>query len=122
MLNTASRPRIPENVLQQCRQDDVVVVENILVVCVDILQCVNIGACSIKVQPTTYEISIPISLEGSVSLGQMRQLEQFNPSRIHEVCVRHNTQGVVLELCVGNEENPRIFCETDVIRISKRKR
>jgi len=113
-------------VLSLCSDDDRVLVENIMYLCLEVLPTLSLNLSTARKQDDIYRISIPFCCTGNtVSLQQLQQIQNYSPARVCDVSVCVQNEGserphcLVLEVCDGKT---RVACtQFDVIRIKKRK-
>ena len=125
-LQQVMRPAIPEPVLSLCSDDDRVLIENIMYLCLEVLPTLSLNLSTARKQDDLYLISIPFCCTGNtVSLQQLQQIQNYSPARVCDVSVCVQNEGserphcLVLEVCDGKT---RVACtQFDVIRIKKRK-
>ena len=73
-LQQVMRPAIPEPVLSLCSDDDRVLVENIMYLCLEVLPTLSLNLSTARKQDDIYRISIPFCCTGNtVSLQQLQQ-------------------------------------------------
>jgi len=121
MLNGCKRARVTEQLLQQCRPADAVVVENILSVVQDTVPCVNVTQAVLRAHSNLYEITLPV-LSGSLTLAQLSAVQRYNPARIANMHVALHDAALCLVLSVCDETRPVVCSHIDVVRISKRQK
>ena len=121
-LRSAIRQRIPESVLSVCEVADRIVIENILTVLAESTK-ININMSTLEVKPRGYCVSVPISNDMQISLLDLRQVETYSPARVLDLrIVIKNGQTATLQILVANEKSVVMVQDTDVLRITKRRR
>jgi len=120
VLNTAHRPKIPENALSVCLLPDKTVVENAIFVSLEYIKELNITETSITKHGLTYNIKIPFSgdAEHKISLSSLRNIQNWNPARISEIFVENG----FIRIVMLDETKPISVQEIDIIRMSKKRR
>ena len=121
-LRCAIRVRIPEAVLAICEARDRSVVENIVTVLAEHLR-VNLALTSIEHDKNTYLITLPLAPDAQVCLADLRQVEAYSPARVLDLrVVMKSNQPSVVRCVIGDESAPVLVAETDVVRVTKRRR
>lgn len=123
VLSQTIRPTLSATVLNVCLEADRVVVENIAMVALDVISLLNIPATMITRAKTTYELSIPITVDSiRISIDSLQKIKTYSPARIHDVFMHIEKQNKYLVIVIGDERNITKFSETDIVRINKRSR
>lgn len=121
-LRAAVRVRVPEAVLGVCDKHDRTVVENIITVLGEHLP-VNLAQAAIERKGNTYVVSLPLPPDSEVSLTDLRQIEAYSPARVLDIrTTLRSNQTPVVKCIVGDENSPVVVAETDVVRVTKRRR
>jgi hypothetical protein len=121
-LRSAIRTRIPSSLLMQCDVNDRIVVENVLTVLGEYTK-INLNTCTVDIKENGYLITIPIQGDMEISLVELRTVESYSPARVMDIRVAiKNHTNCVLQIMIANEKSPVIVQETDVLRITKRRR
>lgn len=121
-LRSAVRARIPEATLSVCNLKDRMVVENIVTLLAESMH-LNVTQTAIVRDKQTYKITIPMPRETDLSLSDLRQVEAYSPARIMDISVLVRSGSPSLIRCVVNDESaPVLVSETDVLRVTKRRR
>ena len=123
LLTSATRQRIPINVLRVVPDADQIVVENIVNVAVDAMPFLKTTETGIECTANTYKVTIPISGNRGVSQREMHQISAYNPGRIDDIRVDLHTSGyLILILTITDEKTPYTVSEYDIVRTNKRRR
>ena len=78
---------------------------------------------TLEVKPRGYSVSVPISNDMQISLLDLRQVETYSPARVLDLrIVVKNGQTATLQILIANEKSVVMVQDTDVLRITKRRR
>lgn len=117
-LAKSMRPSVPPNVLSQIHEDDRRLVDDLLILLQELVQTANITACTMNESKTKYVLKIPVS--GSISLMELRTLQNHYPSRVQDIIICLETPSIVLH--VSTRDAPLTVQEIEIVRVTKRKR
>lgn len=123
LLTSATRQRIPINVLRVVPDAEQIVVENIVNVAVDTMPFLKTTEAAIECTANTYRVTIPISGNRGISEREMHQIAAYNPGRIDDIRVDLHASGyLTLTLTITDEKTPYTVSEYDIVRTNKRRR
>lgn len=121
-LRTAHRARIPEGVMSICDARDRAVVENIITLVGEVAG-LNIAHAALVREKQTYIVTMPLPTDAEISLADLRQVESYSPARVVDLrLAQRSNHPAVLRCVIADESAPVLVSETDVLRVTKRKR
>lgn len=121
VLQSTRRPRVPENVLAQCRETDRIVVENILVLMQEEIPTLDITRSALTHTGSVYQVAVPsVKPQDKVRLRQLLNIQAFNPGRIQDIEISFRNDVLVLLLAVYDEAAPITTSQLDIMRICKK--
>ena len=118
-LSACRREKVPAHLLQQCRPEDAVVVENILTVIQDSIPCTNIPQSVLRVHSGMYDITVPAS-SAEISLQQLLAVQNYSPARIADIRVTVHDSSLTLVFAVCDETKLVMCSDVSIVRICKR--
>lgn len=123
MLQKDMHNEVPESALTTCADSDKVLVENLLRLAQAELCILNLASTTIVIEGK--KIVVRCALTGptpSVSLSNMRALQNYSPARVAEVRVvmHEGSANLVLDVCDCTAK--MTTTELEIVRISKRRR
>lgn len=123
MIQKGINNDVPESVLQQCLDEDRILIENLLRLAQAELLVLNLASTSIVTEG--HKTVIRCMLTGpspSVSLASMRSLQNYSPARVAEVRTMLFEGGLALVLDVCDSATRIGTTELEIVRITKRHR
>lgn len=118
-----TQQKIPVALLEQCSEDDRVIVENIALVAQEYIPLLNMTLATIASENNKYLLSVPCSTAAAfVTLRELRGIQTYNPARVHDVRITSKEGGLVLRIDICNESAPLSCSELEVVRLTKRTR
>ena len=123
LQHTVRRPRIPDNILNLCKEGDKQVVENILTIAQEFVPTLDVTKATISVQNGGYTINLPsVSSNDSFSLRELLDLQNYSPARIQDVLVIQAQNKLCLQVHILEETTKLLATQMDIIRLCKRVR
>ena len=123
MIHQGLNNEVPESVLQQCAEEDKILIKNLLRVAQTEILVLNLASTSIVTEG--HKTVIRCLLTGpspNVSLSSLRSLQAYSPARVSEVRVMLFEGSLALVLEVYDTSRRMTSSEYEVIRIVKRRR
>ena len=121
MLQPVRRAKVPDNVLNLCKECDKLVVENIVTVAQETIPTLDISKTSITVHNGAYVITLPsVTNADKFSLREMLDLQMYSPARIQDVIVVKVQDNLCLQVHVLEETTRLVVAQMDIIRLSKK--
>lgn len=111
---------IPAATLEQCGEEDRVIVENIALVAQETLPALNMAQATITREGGKYLLAIPCL--SAATLRELRAIQTYNPARVHDIRLTAREGGLTLRIDIGNGAAPLTCTELEVVRLTKRSR
>ena len=111
---------LPVAILEQCGEDDRVIVENIALVAQETLPALNLAQATITTEGSKYLLVVPCL--SAATLRELRAIQTYNPARVHDIRLSGREGGVTVRIDICNGTAPLACTELEVVRLTKRSR
>lgn len=123
ILQKGIQNEVPSNILDQCSNEDRVLVENILLIAQAELATLNLPSTTIGILNNKTIISCTlVGADARIGLESMRAIQAYSPARILDVKAQVQSGSLSLSIHVTDGTARISATELEVVRIFKRKR
>ena len=123
MLQKELHNEVPDTVLRQCPECDLVLVENVLRLAQVELVVLNLASTTVALEPRKTVLKCALTGPApSVSLSSMRSLQAYSPARVLEVRTTLHDGSMLLVLEISDANSRISTLELEIVRITKRRR